>query len=229
MIFFKSYMMKKGDNLATLEDIEHLTSKVEGIKYEFSKMLEADKSKINLLSQRLNSYNSKKDDLIFQIYEEVNQLYNEQCSPNLDIIDHKKSNMIAWRNYVKSINNMMNSIVTKKSKLLIFFNKEEKIMTSIDCMIKPTIQAGIKLNKISEKVSNMNSMLIRNKVYIENDGEFKVVDSKMMKEYIEQVYDEFKRYIDFVFSQSKEFEDAKLKFSADVQSYYENLRKSDNH
>lgn len=48
LIFFKSYFTEKGKNLATLEDIEDITKKVEEVKAEIQKQKFVEKQKLDL-------------------------------------------------------------------------------------------------------------------------------------------------------------------------------------
>ncbi len=48
LIFFKNYFKKKGENIATKEDIGEITRQVESVKTEYQENLENIKSQINL-------------------------------------------------------------------------------------------------------------------------------------------------------------------------------------
>lgn len=57
--FFPSYTKEKGKNLATKEDIEAITEKIESIKADYAKSLEAVKAKIQLESALKGAYQQK--------------------------------------------------------------------------------------------------------------------------------------------------------------------------
>jgi hypothetical protein len=227
-VYLKSYITKKGENLATIEDVREINSKIEGIKYEFAKLLEIEKSKNYLVSQRLNLYNSQKDDLVFRIFEEANELFVELNSPNLEVFEYKKAHQSAWDNYVKLVNNLCKTINTNRLKLVIFFNKEAKIILSIDSLLKPLLQSTTKLNALDAKRNNRNSLLLKDKVYFESDGEYKIVDIPRMKDNTNKLYGDLREYIEYVDSLRIEFEEVKLEFLSEIENYYDKLRNSIN-
>lgn len=78
--FLKSYLpgyfQKKGENLATKEDIKEITEKVEGIKAEYAKQLELYKNEINLIEKR-RELSAQVVDLINR-YKELPSEYEKQ-------------------------------------------------------------------------------------------------------------------------------------------------------
>jgi len=65
LAFFKSYFQEKGKNLATSEDIEKITRKVENVKKELAEDLALSKSKIDILyNLKLNQLNNKREALL---------------------------------------------------------------------------------------------------------------------------------------------------------------------
>jgi len=57
--FFPSYSKEKGKNLATKEDIQDITEKIESVKADYAKSLEAVKSKLQLESALKGAYQQK--------------------------------------------------------------------------------------------------------------------------------------------------------------------------
>ena len=61
LIFFKSYFTEKGKNLATSEDIEELTAKVESVKQQFIEKNAVLKAKLDLLTNlQINHKNDER-------------------------------------------------------------------------------------------------------------------------------------------------------------------------
>ena len=76
LAFFKSYFTEKGKNVATKEDIEEITAKVETIKTQFIR--ETEQLKINLQFQntvKASIYQERKDAVI-DLYEQFNVWYH---------------------------------------------------------------------------------------------------------------------------------------------------------
>lgn len=57
--FFPSYTKEKGRNLATKEDIQEITEKIESVKADYAKSLETVKSKLQLESALKGAYQQK--------------------------------------------------------------------------------------------------------------------------------------------------------------------------
>lgn len=65
LVFFKSYFQEKGKNIATNEDIEELTLKVESVKQNFIEKNSSLKAKLDLLTNlQLNHKNDERNSLI---------------------------------------------------------------------------------------------------------------------------------------------------------------------
>ncbi len=58
--YFGSYLMKKGENLATHEDIKDITSTVETVKKQFIEQTEELKADLHVIAQTENDYLKEK-------------------------------------------------------------------------------------------------------------------------------------------------------------------------
>ncbi|HXU28157.1 MAG TPA: hypothetical protein VN698_13080 [Bacteroidia bacterium] len=72
LAFFKSYFQEKGKNLATKEDIEEITTKVEGIKTEFIKETEKLKTDLQFENHVKVSINTDTKNSIVEMVENYN-------------------------------------------------------------------------------------------------------------------------------------------------------------
>lgn len=70
-----SYAKKKGENLATKEDIDSITNKIESVKLEYQKELKAfERSVINKLELETKHFDSSVTDLL-KFYDETTELH----------------------------------------------------------------------------------------------------------------------------------------------------------
>jgi hypothetical protein len=74
--FFPQYFNKKGENLATKEDISEITSKIEIVKHEYARLLETTRAD---LSARLATHGFR--------YEKEYEVLNELTSHLVDVRD----------------------------------------------------------------------------------------------------------------------------------------------
>lgn len=226
--YLGAYSSKKGENQAIIEDNQKIISGIESIKLEFANLHESDRVQKNLTSQRLISHNSQKDDLLFQIFEDSDQLFNVLSSPDPSIVGFDKASQLAWADYYRSASNLMSAIIIKRSKLSVFFSSDEEILMYANQLIAPVIIANTALTNISAKISNMQSALLKESAYLYINGEVKVNDPKKMAVYLEQLHNLFIEQINFVYSHRSDFENAKQSYLLKVQGYYEDFRRQFN-
>lgn len=74
--FFPKYFGKKGENLATKEDISEITNKIETVKHDYAHQLEATKAE---LSAQLNTHGFR--------YEKEYEVLNELTALLVDVRD----------------------------------------------------------------------------------------------------------------------------------------------
>ncbi|MBE7689053.1 hypothetical protein F6A46_12560 [Tenacibaculum finnmarkense genomovar ulcerans] len=72
LIFFKNYFKKKGENLATKEDIGDITQKVESVKIEYQKNLEEIKSQLNIVNKKNEILLNEKVRTFLEIQKKIN-------------------------------------------------------------------------------------------------------------------------------------------------------------
>jgi hypothetical protein len=77
LIFFKSYFTEKGKNLATSQDIEKITSKVESVKSEFVKEIEQLKLEVQFSNQIKFSIKSEQIKSLLLCHETYFTWYHE--------------------------------------------------------------------------------------------------------------------------------------------------------
>jgi hypothetical protein len=93
--FLPSYVQEKGKNLATKQDIEEITRKVESVKIDFSKDLEFIKSDLQFQNQSLFSIKSAEREALidtnFKYAEWLNYLMNLSFS-NITMYNYERLN-----------------------------------------------------------------------------------------------------------------------------------------
>lgn len=108
LIFFKSYFKKKGENLATKEDIGFITKEIENIKNEFS------------------FQNEKKTDLFFETKKNLMEFYDNfflWTSGSMYLVDillnyHNSEKVL--RNCIDNLKDSHLNVLSSYSKLLIY-------------------------------------------------------------------------------------------------------------
>lgn len=93
LAFVKSYFQEKGKNLATSEDIENITRKVEHVKKELAEELALSKSKIDILyNVELNQLNNQRESLL-RFHKVFSNWFNKLTS-SINLVNDSDNNEI---------------------------------------------------------------------------------------------------------------------------------------
>jgi len=134
LIFFKSYFKEKGKNLATFEDIEVITKKVENVKEDFNIKLEGLKSELqkNNIAYQINlseliKIRFKRIDNLYENLSVLNKFIAENMFPLDFSAEDNKSNA---REFFKIYNLAVKSSI--KSDLYITDELKQNIAKILD-------------------------------------------------------------------------------------------------
>ena len=135
--FLPSYFTEKAKNLATKEDIETITEKVEKIKSEFLKDIEFIKADLSYTNQNKFSIKAAERDALI----ETNNKYSEWLNLLLNVsFSHvNSSNYDSLNDYYKDIKLKKLNFDIAQDNLHLFLHDEELMKVKVDCM-KQTAQ-----------------------------------------------------------------------------------------
>ncbi|MDX2172996.1 MAG: hypothetical protein SFY56_07750 [Bacteroidota bacterium] len=140
LAFFKSYFSEKGKNLATKEDIEHITKKVESIKTEFIKETEKLKHDLQFENQLKISFTNDLKNSIVRVYEDYNSWYD-----------------ITYDSFLNSLNSLdfsVKQIAEAEAEINRAYSKFEASVSKLELYIKNN-----NVDKIIEKISDETYIL----------------------------------------------------------------------
>ena len=95
LAFFKSYFQEKGKNIATSEDIEELTHKVEAVKQNFIEKNASLKAKLDLLTNLQISHKNDERNSLIEFHKEIKSwigLLTESSPSLVDEYDNQEIN-----------------------------------------------------------------------------------------------------------------------------------------
>ena len=157
---FPSYLKEKGKNLATKEDIEGITQKIELVKSDYAKVLEEVKTNNQLMLSEIDRQKKIKKEVFMNAVDAItkNHIFISLLS-NLDINDSDisfamlsnsgtiaKIQVVGSENTVESVNSIMSSIgkaiielmferitlINRKNKIEFLKNQRNKSENEID-------------------------------------------------------------------------------------------------
>jgi hypothetical protein len=135
LAFFKSYFSEKGKNLATQEDIEEITEKVESIKTEFVRETEKLKIELQFENQAKISFHNDVKQAVIQSYEGYYAWYNslthtQEFSVEFTRIDIKEA-------FIK-FNKIYFKFISVEAKLDLYVN-DENLKHQLDKLVLKTV------------------------------------------------------------------------------------------
>ena len=159
LAFFKSYFQEKGKNLATLEDIEEITSKVESIKTDFIRETEKLKLDIQFTNQVKFSLKSEELKALLDFYEK----YYLWLNILLDFYfgKYNEDNQGALKEAENIINDAYFRYLISETKAELLINDEELFKHSDKMKIK-TLEFQ---NFISRTISGFSLVIFEFVVY----------------------------------------------------------------
>lgn len=148
LAFFKSYFQEKGRSLATSQDIENITRKVESVKKELEKDFAKTKSKIDLLyNLELDEIKNEKTSII-RFHKIFSEWFNTLTN-SLNIIDETDNNEI--RNKMNDYDNLYTKVLNEFS-LLELYLEDNDLIKLIDLL---------KIKILTELAQNPQSALLK--------------------------------------------------------------------
>ena len=202
--FLPSYFNEKGKNLATKEDVEIITEKVEKIKTEFVKDIEFIKADLSYINQNKFSIKAAERDSLLDTNNKYSKWLNYLMNISFSDINpdnYKKLNEV----YAEVKKNKLEFDVAQDN-LHLFLHDEELMKLKLSCVTE-TINLEYILSKaIADIVNHFN---LRNLYFsaIENLPE----DKKPTQEFIKEQLASFQDDLDKIFykmntDKSKQFE-----------------------
>ncbi len=181
VLFFKeylfSYFKKKWENLATQEDIENITKKIEETK-----------SDINMIYKNIEFVNDKENNILLNIFDDLTILFNELLIVNFwDIYWPKENYIDEMKKYEKDFYKNITAITINYHHALVYIKDKELLSNLSDIYdillkIRVTFKNNFSWVKISwyNEVSELSNVSFDKKEYWEK---VKKADESVKKYY----------------------------------------------
>lgn len=174
-----SYFSQKGKNLATKQDVEEITKKVESVKSEFNKDLEFIKSDLSYINQNKFTIKSIERDILFELIENYGKWINTIKNVSfIQLTVHNFKDLL--NNYFEEMRIKRMSCENSEFKFNLFIDDNNFFQIQKNCKVEV-----LKLELITKQIIN--------EIFYEYEKEFNE-NEKYEKEIIsyEQLF-EFKK------------------------------------
>ncbi|MFP9116427.1 hypothetical protein ACLI08_01435 [Flavobacterium sp. RNTU_13] len=194
--FLPTYFAEKGKNLATKEDIEHITEKVEKIKAEFVKNIEFIKADLTYLNQNKFSIKAAERDALIETNNKYSEWLNVIMSIRFTDINHQ--NYEKLNDYYHKIKTSRLNFHNAEDKLHLFLHDEELMKVKFAC-IEQTLKLEFLLdNTLAKCIEHFRN----HNIYFDNLAKISEKDITpdfliaQMKESQKQIDEIFYKFID---------------------------------
>lgn len=200
LAFFKSYFTEKGKNLATREDIEEITKKVEAIKVEFIKETERLKFELQFETQVNLGYHNDMKAAVIQLYEVYSLWLTTVSEAQDNSIEHSSKQLNEGINELSAVYTKF-LLAEAKAELYIsedsFFDKLRELKKSTSNFHNSVESFLLKLFFIEEDIEEME-LEEENDVNVSYQKEINEKNAEKISEYNsfqDKVRDEYKNIV----------------------------------
>lgn len=123
LAFFKSYFTEKGKNIATSEDIEDLTTKIESVKQKFIEKNSVLKSKLDLLTNLQIGHKNDERSALIQFHKSISKWLSMLTSGSINLINSYDNNEIERKMF--DYNEAYQEVIAANSLLVLYVADEE--------------------------------------------------------------------------------------------------------
>jgi hypothetical protein len=148
--YFPAYFQKKGENLATKEDIGEITQKIEQVKVRYSAQLEDIRLSVKSIYDRRKSFSNRQQFEVLRFYDLATEFYYEKLAVNFGDfpMDNGKSLFL----YQESFNKNVLNLVKSYQRIVVFFENENKLRIFAEQVLVQALEARKILKKHFGKV-----------------------------------------------------------------------------
>lgn len=198
LAFFKSYFTEKGKNLATSEDIEELTNKVELVKQKFIEKNSSLKAKLDLLTNLQIGHKNDERTSLIEMHRSISKWINLLIG-SINLVDSYNNTEIDKKLF--DYNETYNEVQASQAILKLYVEDKELHQLTHDLIIKvleelashpTTAMINLKSNNsylaILEKSPDSEEKVAKNKELMEKRTEIhSVFNEKKVEGYKEVV------------------------------------------
>lgn len=148
--YFPAYFHKKGENLATKEDIGEITQKIEQIKVQYSAQLEDIKFSVKSVYDRQKSFTNRQQFEVLRFYDLATEFYYEQLAVNFGDFPMDKGNSLFL--YQESFFKNTFNLIKSYQRIVVYFENENKLRIFAEKVLVQALEARKILKKHFGKV-----------------------------------------------------------------------------
>ena len=178
LIFFKSYFKEKGKNLATSEDIEDLTLKIESVKQQFIEKNATIKAKLDLLTNlQINHKNDERLALV-DFHKKIKKWIRLLTEGLPSLIDEYNNEEIQNKDYTYQL--AYNDVLEAKAVLELYVTDKKlfELISNLEICIIENLASNPRFYLIKLKVNNdLIKQLKKDNSYID---EYKELSNKRL-------------------------------------------------
>lgn len=143
--YLPSYLRKKGENLATKEDIVEITDKIEQVRVQYIAKLEEFKQTINSYYEMQKAFDKLQQDELLKFYDIATEFYYERLAINFGDFPADKGKSLFL--YQESFQNNVLNLIKSYQRIVLYFDHENDLRMYAEGVLTYALQARTALKK----------------------------------------------------------------------------------
>ncbi len=138
-IYLPSYLKEKGRNLATKEDIEEITDKIEKIRIQYTSEVERLKAALQILIEHQTKLQEQKNVALLRFFEDCLTLLGEKLTIRFGDIPYRDLSESLY-GYQVSMERLFNKIYIDYHRLLLYFSDSDQIIRTAGRFVQSAVE-----------------------------------------------------------------------------------------
>lgn len=151
---FKSYLpgyfKKKGENLATQEDIEKITDIIERVRTHYSAQFEEVKASIEATLDQRKTFSHLQQDELLKFYDIAIEFFYEKLTVNFGDFPLDKGKSLFL--YQESFQRLISSLLRSYQRIVLYFEHKDPLRIQSECVLIQALEARLIIKKHFGKV-----------------------------------------------------------------------------
>jgi hypothetical protein len=148
--YLPSYLKKKGENLATKEDIEDITNRIERVRTQYSAQLEEIRASIGTTFDQRRAFTSLQQNELLKFYDIAVELFYEKLAVNFADFPSDKGESLF--RYQESFQRLISSLLRSYQRIVLYFEHEDQLRVHSENVLMQALEARLVLKRHFGKV-----------------------------------------------------------------------------
>ncbi|WP_148212879.1 hypothetical protein [Citrifermentans bemidjiense] len=143
--YLPSYTKKKGENLATKEDVGDITDRIERVKALYSSQLEEIKATISSIRNEREEFNKSRRECLLNFYDQIVEFYYEKIAVNFG--DFPMDDGASMAGFQDEFNKLITAMLKSYQRIVVYFDQPEPVRIESENIVNEVLAARTAFKK----------------------------------------------------------------------------------